>query len=529
MSGGEIKSIENGVETILNPKHNADNDNNISRFLLDHSILSGKIIKTNQHGRKRSFSFRDLTRLILIDEASIIIEQSPIHSGRVVSKTAESSVFRLLLSSIDDSSIISQEDPKISKSIQKGKSEILDLLIFQANEQLKELGNNDDLETIEKMLSDNGQKYKKITEELSVEQEKVEVLENRRQECLSEYQKTESEVHVAEELYSRFTLLEKQYRSDLKRLESISEAGLRLNQMKEERCPICGALAEHHAHEHRDSDATLEQISNASKVEIQKIRVLIIDLKQTVKENNLKINELKESAAKFKADISKVEQEIQNELNPKIKVIIKELQNQQTEEDRFRQIITLYMRIQELNRLLEEAFQPNQSGQKEEIIDRSIHSETDRFCKKVEEILQAWGFPGGDRVTFSESDQDIIISGISRASHGKGVRALTHAAFNLALLKYCIEEGLSHPGFVIIDSPLVVYREPDKDEEGFSVDVKENFYRSLSKLFGDVQVIILENDDPPKDIFDSINYIKFTGTSSGRKGFIPEVGKRDNL
>ena len=69
---------------------------------------------------------------------------------------------------------------------------------------------------------------------------------------------------------------------------------------------------------------------------------------------------------------------------------------------------------------------------------------------------------------------------------------------------------------------MVVYREPDTDEGGFSGDVKDAFYRSLASDFADAQIIILENEDPPADLDRSANVIRFTGTERGRLGFIPK-------
>jgi hypothetical protein len=147
--------------------------------------------------------------------------------------------------------------------------------------------------------------------------------------------------------------------------------------------------------------------------------------------------------------------------------------------------------------------------------------EAEAFSQEVESLLRSWHFPGLDRVTFSEGDQDIVISGRARASHGKGVRAIAHAAFNLALLRFCLKEEMPHPGFVLIDSPLVVYREPDTDEGGFSHDVKDAFYWSIAEDFHASQVIIFENEDPPSELSGDANIIRFTGTSHGRQGFIP--------
>ena len=38
------------------------------------------------------------------------------------------------------------------------------------------------------------------------------------------------------------------------------------------------------------------------------------------------------------------------------------------------------------------------------------------------------------------------------------VRAILHAAFTLSLAQYCFDRDFPHPGFVVLDSPLVTYR-----------------------------------------------------------------------
>lgn len=150
----------------------------------------------------------------------------------------------------------------------------------------------------------------------------------------------------------------------------------------------------------------------------------------------------------------------------------------------------------------------------------TLSKETEEFSRVMEQILRSWHFPNLERVTFNEKEHDVIISGRSRTSHGKGIRAITHAAFNLALLKYCNTKPLPHPGNVVIDSPLVVYKEPDKDES-LDPEVKDLFYREIAVAFSSSQVIIFENDDPPMDVSNIATVIRFTGTDHGRRGFIP--------
>jgi hypothetical protein len=118
-----------------------------------------------------------------------------------------------------------------------------------------------------------------------------------------------------------------------------------------------------------------------------------------------------------------------------------------------------------------------------------------------------------------------VINGKNRTSFGKGLRAITQAAFTVSLLQYCRQYETPHPGFVVLDSPLLSYREPEGDSDDLSgTDLNSHFFKFLADLPGDRQVLIVENTDPPADIQTSIQTAKFTKIEGdGRYGFFPVV------
>jgi hypothetical protein len=59
---------------------------------------------------------------------------------------------------------------------------------------------------------------------------------------------------------------------------------------------------------------------------------------------------------------------------------------------------------------------------------------------------------------------------------------LTHAAFTLGLLRFALDNDRPLPGFAVLDSPLVVYEEPDAGEDGFSPAVKNHFVARVSLI-----------------------------------------------
>lgn len=521
--GGDFNLVRPGkADQRLSAKHSAGDKNSVSQYLLELSELSERRVRKNKQGATREVSFRDLARLVLVDEETIISKTSPILTGQYTTATSESAVFRLLLTGIDDGTLISSEDPKVAKGRQAGKIEMLDLLLNQTKGRIAEMQLPGDVQAWQGQLVHIEALFEAAQKELAVEQQNAAQLESKRRAELNSLRQLESRSGVLRELQRRFALLEQQYLSDLRRLESIAEAGARLGQMNEERCPVCGATAEHQEHEHQKAEAAPEDVAQSCLAEAAKIRLLIADLRLTRADNDREVARLDELSTQAKERVRVVASQLTEMLKPRVEVALQRLRESQANRDTYRRALELHGRMNELQGLQADLglAAPGKGAELESARVRS--DEAEAFSKEVESLLRDWHFPGLDRVTFSEGDQDIVISGRTRASHGKGVRAIAHAAFNLALLKFCHKEERPHPGFVLIDSPLVVYREPDTDEGGFSHDVKDAFYRSLARQFQSSQAIIFENEDPPSDLGDDANIIRFSGAQRGRQGFIPK-------
>ena len=521
LRGGDVRLCGIGrEERDLGARHDPDKTDTVSYFLLELSKLADRKVRTNKAGKTRQLSFRDIARLIVVDEEKVISERSPILSGQHTGKTVESSVFRLLLTGVDDASVILKADDKIARSQQGAKIELLDDLLTPLRAQIVGLGLKEDPMLLRQELEKIEDLFDLASAELQAEQETVAATESRRREAWTHLRQVESRMDVLSELQVRFELLNEQYNSDLRRLEAISDAGFRLGQMKEVRCPVCGALPEHHDQEHQRSHAVPNDVANACLAEAGKIQNLLSDLESTLAENAKEIKNLRIERDRKRSELAAIGAEMQNRLQPRVQAALRKFRESQTERDRYRRAFELHDQVQHLENIRSKSIMPAQLSPAKGPALVVGADEAEEFTKEVENLLRAWNFPNLDRVTFSEENQDLVISGRLRSSYGKGVRAVTHAAFNFALLKYCLSHSMPHPGLVVVDSPLVVYREPDPDERGFAPGLKDAFYRSLAASFEDSQVIILENEDPPDDIRDVANLIRFTGTSSGRYGFL---------
>ncbi len=170
--GGIFRLISPGkADQNLSAKHSAGSKDSVSQYLLGLSGLSEKKVRTNKQGKTREVSFRDLARLVTVDEETIISKTSPVLTGQYTTGTAESAVFRLLLTGIDDSSLIFSEDPKVAKGRQAGKVEMLDLLLNQTKGRMAEMQLPGDAQTWHGQLTKIEELFVAAQNELAVEQQ----------------------------------------------------------------------------------------------------------------------------------------------------------------------------------------------------------------------------------------------------------------------------------------------------------------------------------------------------------------------
>ncbi len=526
LRGGEVLCKTDGEpDRVLAAKHQGGKEDTVSQFLLDLSGLGTKKVRTNEQGKTRPLSFRDIAKFVVVDEIVVIEEASPVLSGQVIHKTVESGVFRLLLTGTDDSSIIAKEDPKVAKGRQAGKVELLEGLLKATRERVAELGDVGSLAEERDRLTRIEASIQAAVVERDAAQGSLAPLQTKRSAAWTALRGVESKLAVVAELGTRFDLLKQQYESDLRRLESIGEAGVRLEQLKESRCPMCGALAEHQHHEHQRANPAPADVSLACTAEAAKISKLLQGLQTTRAATARESVELHVTRDVLQSEFDSISSELKVRMEQLVGVASKKVDDLRARAESCRKAVEYLERIQELDELLEDARKPKRKNKTDVASAAVSTAQADQFSREVEALLKAWHFPDLDRVSFSENDQDVVISGRARKSHGKGVRAITRAAFNLALLRLCIEDERPFPNFVLIDSPLLVYEEPDAGEAVFPQDIKKHFWESVKTSFTDAQVIIIENSHqlPVDGTLDGVRVELFTGNDQGRRGFIPRV------
>lgn len=518
----DVRSGPLGVpDETLAAKHNPKSEGNLSRYLLGHIGLDGKRVRKNARNETDSLSFRNLAHLCIVDETQMQADTPPALTGNYVSRTKEVSVLKLLLEDEDDSALVAVDSKQERNRLSGAKIEVIDRLLAELEAQLSETPEPAQLRDQLARLNSTIESHSSAIGELTARRTRV-------AEQLRTSQQTgaaaRNELSDTIALQGRFRLLLSQYDSDLERLSMIQEAGTLLGYFQSGVCVFCGAEPEYQ-HYNQDCEGDNTGFGESVEAEARKTRDLRQDLLATLDDvetraaqARARIRALLREDEELQGVLRQLEEEIQPHHGD-----LKELMGKRTEIERS---LSLYEQAANLEQM------------KLQVVDEAKvdtaaaatgfgFAALREFSAELSRRLADWGFPEASTVRYDRNEQDIIAGDQLRSAHGKGVRAILHAAFTLGLAQYCFDRDIPHPGFVVLDSPLVTYRPPDPDRqdptdhEDLPEDVVGAFYRDIQNRF-DGQVIVMENTDPPQPLNDEALDVVFTKASNfGRYGYFP--------
>ncbi|MBI1205098.1 MAG: hypothetical protein GC182_21545 [Rhodopseudomonas sp.] len=327
--------------------------------------------------------------------------------------------------------------------------------------------------------------------------------------------------------FGRFEQLADVYQSDIKRLEAIEEAGFVLSLAGDRPCPLCGASPEDQHNSHGIAD--IKKAKDAANIEIEKITKQQGDLDLTIAQMETEGLQIEKNLGELEKVLATLEAEL-DDLAPVAQASRQRLDEVLSVRDHVRRGLELLEQRHSLIKRKDElaALKPTSKADRPQfgIPGQVIHD----FAQTVSEVLKEWHFPGTLHVSFDDGAYDLKVDGKNRRDNGKGVRAVTHSAFKVALLMFCRERNLPHPGFVVLDTPLLTYRDPIKSQSPLEADeaalkstsLKEHFFAHLSSISGLGQIVVVENVDLPKNIASLGNVEIFTGDpNNGRFGLFP--------
>ncbi len=529
IEGGDYRCLEGLVTnidppqkgTILHAKHVHDRDDNLSGWLLSKIGLRGCRIRQKKTGDTRSLSFRDLARLIIIQENEIIKSGSPFWDGQYISQTAQYSVLKLLLTGVDDSALIPDVKVISMRNDTSAKVELIDQWINDLKTEIEHNGAG---------REEAGDQLLRLHDAIEVQHQYLQVMREsmesallQRRELLEARDKLVARSDEIEDYMARFVLLMEHYKIDIERLSAIEESGSLFTHLDRVPCPLCGAMPDDQ-HLDQTCEGNITIVIEAARAEIQKIRKLSLELQETINDLKVEQNELHSKIKDIESKYRDIDCTIRDTISPRVgsnQAIFSDLVEKSGEIKRHLDLFSRLDRLENQKTDLIGETLPEEVAKDATYTDLS-ETVLDAFSKKVEELLTVWHFPGSNRVYFDKSAKDLVIDGKPRGSRGKGLRAITHAACSIALLEYCKEHNLPHPGFVILDSPLLAYWAPEGREDDLKgTDLKDRFYQYLASEHKDDQIIIIENEHPQQSLQGIAVTIFTKNPHQGRYGFFP--------
>lgn len=507
-------------EEVLRQQHAHDRTDNMSGFLLDKIGLRAKrILRSKRNAKTQSLSFRNLARLIIVQEGEIQQRGSPFWGGQYTLKTAELATIKLLLTGIDDSNVVTSGR---TEGDQTKQIELVDELISDIEVELTDSGK--ERAELEEQLGRLDTSIEARRESLDAAQRQLDTLLEQRREVVEYRTSVRNRLDEISDLLTRFDLLQEHYSVDLERLTAIQESGSMFAHVEAVPCPLCGAPPD--AQQHEDAcDGDVEVIVQAATAEIEKVERLRKELHKTVEDLKAEARTHEDSLKGNNAEYQQLNLQIQETVSPNVGEERSSFSELIETRSSVQRTVDLFVRADKLKeRRLAMEQDSDEGGGSGEIVVGIPDVVAHEFSQKLSSLLKAWDFPGDCHVHFDKETTDFVIDGKPRGSRGKGLRAITHAAVTISLLEYCQEHELPHPGFVVLDSPLLAYFKPEGDDDALlqGTNLKERFYQYLvTHHSSESQIVIVENQHPPDTFLDRLNMTVFTGNpNEGRAGFL---------
>jgi len=294
---------------ILRPKTETKKINSISSFILEKVNLSNKKLKKNAQNGLVSLTLRNSLDLAIVNEANIQKESSPYISTQYTKITEHKSRLKFILTGVDDSSLLPAEVEKKALS-RAAKIEVL-------TELIEEQGNSlDDISSLESSLTELKEQDERLSQTIVQERSTLDANEdnyynlvNKRAVLREKLELKNERINEIIEMVSRFKLLQKQYTSDISRLESITETGVLLEALPSEKCPTCGRHVSGDEI-HQDCDTDIKDVVSAATSEKSKIERLYDELQFTVNNLNSELESINDQLPDISERISSISKEL---------------------------------------------------------------------------------------------------------------------------------------------------------------------------------------------------------------------------
>ena len=518
----ELKAFETSQAELHKYKAtgNVSSETHIANFLLKLCGLEGKRLLTNANtGATANLGVASLLKFTTASEYRIITEESPFYfSESVIKRIHDKSFIQLLISGKDYSEIQEIESKVVRESKLNAKLELISSQIANYAGRKDEL-----LSTIDQKVkkSDITEVISKLQHRLNDQIQEFKTESNIKSKLLITLNEINQKIAYNVELNRRFEILKLQYESDFERLEFIAESENLSSQLVSGVCPICSSEIREDALSHI---AEIANFRESVQAEMSKIQKKLVDLKESsvvLHSENTSLNTIADEASE---SLNKIDLRLNNNISPQLKEISEQMKSYSESLEKYNRLDFLNEQSNELfheQSILNDQLSKKLEADKSDLLN---YTQLAIISKYVENRLSAWNYEQDVHVNFDSSHRvfDIVISGKSRKSYGKGKRAISYSACILGMLDYCYLNNMPFSNLIMLDSPLTTFQDAigeDQDEEVTDLIVN-SFFKDIASTPDDCQVIIFDNKTPTSEIGIEFKITSFTGNKDvGRSGF----------
>jgi hypothetical protein len=517
LSGGDSLFFQ-GCHDTPPSEREALNTHDVNDFVVNLLGLKNKQIVIAE-GKKGNITAGDLRHFSLFTEADTLSEMGYL-GGEVVSKTRYKSAFFLMMTGVDDAAIVlgnNKDDRLREKGKLMGMEEAINSLQSELPDGFDEFEVRFLLEKVDKqihanqnLLREHSAELSKISSSMSAIGKKLFSLQGQKASAL--------------ETLERFQLLGNKYQSDLERLEMIRTAASVFDAFTLQACALCNTPVQQQTKNMEEQLASAEQMAISANAEYVKIEALrfglsaaTMDIKAELVSVESNIKTLRAQQAQFAARHAEIVNQQQSPISHELATLTQmhsQYVSQLNTFEKMQQFIAKHKTIE-----------PNTKRTKT-VINRNASDEQSKIVGRVQAILDDWGLEEARQVSFDETACDLRLLESPRTSYGKGKRAIFLSAFSIAVMEHAFDIKSPHLGLVAIDSPVLTYRDPKNHklvvDDVIPEKVADKFFTWMADWRGPGQLIILENEEPNKDVLGRIPHTLFVGPhGDGRRGFYP--------
>ena len=468
-------------------------------------------IYSTQKKRKQAVTFRSFLHLSMIAEENIITKDPILFNTKSSTvPTVNLSILLFLLYGINCDDLEKEEDIATKKIKRDALRKYIQQKLYAYEKEKIEIQSKLP-ETDENKINEQIDTY---LSEVAFIEKQIDEITNSNKELAKEESNLNQLIEKNIRTLERYKSLESQYEADLKRLDFILEGEHIEGELSTNtKCPFCDN--ELHIKEEIEYKETI-------KAERKNTQELLMDLRSTINSLDDEITNQTRNTDSIRDELNQNRKIIDSSFAPKmrnLKAIITQLKHK----------LELESKLSAIQQIAETLGSDLESTNNEENQDKEFKPKEyfhDDFFNQMsllmKDVLEN-SYPGYLSSYFDKDAFDIVVNAKTKKNEGKGYRAFLNTFVCLNLRKYMLRNAKYSPSFMVIDSPILSLRQPERKER-ISEGMKSQLFKFMDNEINNLgQVIIIENTIPDVE-YKNANIISFSGDKKeGRYGFLYDV------